>query len=48
MVSYRCWANEQHWTGLTSFGYCQARAKLRANDARLTFAWPSADLRLIS
>jgi hypothetical protein len=34
-------------TGLTSFGD-QARAKVRAKRARLTFVWSSADLRLIS
>jgi len=34
------------WAGLTSFGD-QARAKVRANDVRLVFAWSSAGLRLI-
>ena len=34
------------WTGLASFGG-QARAKVRANDVRLVYAWSSADLRLI-
>lgn len=35
------------WTGLTSFGDDQARAKVRARHVRLGFVWPSADLRLI-
>jgi hypothetical protein len=35
-------------TGLTSLGDHQARAKVRASDVRLVFAWSSADLRLIS
>jgi hypothetical protein len=37
----------EEWTGLTSFGD-QARAKVRAKHARLTFGWSSPDLRLIS
>jgi len=36
------------WTGLTSLGDRQARAKVRASHVRLVFAWSSADLRLIS
>ena len=40
-----CW---RQWTGLTSFGGDQARAKVRASDVRLGFALSSADLRLIS
>ena len=35
-------------TGLTSLGDGQARAKVRASDARLVFAWSSAGLRLVS
>jgi len=39
-----CELNRTGFTGVAD----QARAKLRANDIRLAFALPSADLRLIS